>query len=463
MNRRGHEDVSTLLDVTGAVFRFLYNLLFPIGLLVYLPRQFVKMFRRGKYRDKFGQRVAIYDRATHSRLQSGSERTWIHAVSVGEVRIALKLIAQLAALEPGSRFALSTTTSTGYAVASSAAGREVEVLYNALDFWPTIRRAFRTIRPKRLVLVEAEVWPNLVAMARKHRIPIALVNARLSHRSEARFRRFRWVVGPMFRSLDLVCVPEERDVERWATLGIPRQRIRCVGSIKFDVEQSSPAALAATNLCQDRPVLFGGSTHAGEEEILAAALRRLRPEFPELLLVIAPRHVERKGAIRARLDEDGLRVALRSKVRPAASDGRSARPAIERCGASDAGSEIDCLLIDTTGELQSWYAVASVVFVGKSLTARGGQNPVEPIMAGKPVLFGPHMENFQPLADSLVERGGAIRVHDLDSLTREAAQLLRDRSRAARLVENARSLLGAHAGATRRTAELLVALRPARD
>lgn len=419
--------------------RFLYNLLFPIGLVLYLPRQLVKMLRRGDYRDKFGQRLGFYDRETRARLQSG-ERTWIHAVSVGEVRIALKLISQLRAREPASRFALTTTTSTGYAVATSAADTSIEVMYNPIDFWPVMRSAFRAIRPKRLVLVEAEVWPNLVAIAHKQHVPVALVNARLSRRSETRFRTFRPLVEPTFRCLDLVCVAEEHDVERWASLGIPRQRIRCVGSIKFDPEE--PLKDRELNLRQDRPVLFGGSTHAGEEEVLAAAFQRLRAQFPNLLLVLAPRHVERTREIRAQLEAEGLHVVLRSE---SATNAR------------------DCLLIDTTGELQSWYGVATAVFVGKSLTARGGQNPVEPIVVGKPVLFGPHMENFQPLANSLVQFGGGIRVHDLESLTNETALLLRDPSRAAHVVENARHVLASHAGATRRTAELLVGLRPARD
>lgn len=421
------------------MLRFLYNLLFPLGLLLYLPRQLTKMFRRGNYQEKFGQRIGLYDRETRGRLRS-SERTWIHAVSVGEVRVALKLIGQLRALEPGSAFVLTTTTSTGHAVASAAADPSIEVMYNAIDFWPVVRSAFRAIRPKRLVLVEAEVWPNLVALARKHGVPIALVNARLSRRSEARFHRFGALVAPMFRSIDLVCVPEERDVQRWVALGLSPDRIRCVGSIKFDVAASVEAR--ETTLRLNRPVLFGGSTHRGEEELLATAFQRLRSQFPELLLVIAPRHVERTREIRASLEARGLHVALGSQ------------------GTADAR---DCLLIDTTGELQSWYGIATVVFVGKSLTAHGGQNPVEPIVAGKPVLFGPNMENFQPLADSLVQSGAAIRVEDLDSLTDAAAAVLRDSSRAARMVEHGRSVLALHAGATRRTAELLVALKSARD
>ncbi|MFL6583562.1 MAG: 3-deoxy-D-manno-octulosonic acid transferase [Chthoniobacterales bacterium] len=428
--------------------RLIYNLLYPVWLLLFLPGYLAKMFRRGNYRHKFGQRFAIYDRATREQL-AARNRTWIHAVSVGEVSIALKLAAKIKELDGGFACVLSTTTTTGFALASKQAPGWMEVIYNPLDFWPVKLRAFHVIRPQRIVLVEAEVWPNLVAIARKRRVATALVNARLSPRSERRFRRFRAVVAPTFRCLDLVCVQEAADVDRWAALGVPRECIHHVGSIKFDPEPTAIATTAASERMQqlgigaDQPVLFGGSTHAGEEEVLATVFQQLRREFPLLTLVVAPRHVERTPEIHTRLEELGLDVALRTESRT------QDRPP-------------DCILLDTTGELQRWYAVATVVFVGKSLSARGGQNPVEAIVAGKPVMFGPHMENFASLAAALIEGGGAIAISDGPSLGRETARLLRDAAAAARLVENARAVIERHAGATTRTAELLLSLRPSR-
>src|SRR5213596_4159229 len=194
----------------------------------------------------------------------------------------------------------------------------------------------------------------------------------------------------------------------------------------------------------DSAVLFGGSTHRGEEEILATVFLRLRQQFPSLRLFIAPRHVERLREIRAQLDVLGVHVALASKAR---MDGEP--------------NKADCVLLDTTGELQRWYDIATVVFVGKSLTTHGGQNPVEPILAGKPVVFGPHMENFTILARQLVARNGAIEVRDVDSLERIIAKLLRDSGARQRLVQNAREVLSAHEGATARAAALIHELRPA--
>jgi 3-deoxy-D-manno-octulosonic-acid transferase len=428
--------------------RLLYNLLYPLGLLLFLPGQIAKLLRRGNYRHKFGQRLGLYDRDVQARLAS-RRCTWIHAVSVGEVAIALKLSAKLKELDPQFFCVLTTTTTTGFHVATSEAGEGMEVLYSPLDFWPIMRRCFGVIRPVRVVLVEAEVWPNLAAEARNRRIPLALVNARLSTRSEARFRRFRRLIEPTFHCLDAVCVQELEDVERWGALGVPRRLIHHVGSIKYDpadvrLNPDLPMeVLRSFGIDGDNPILFGGSTHRGEEEILGEIFQRLRADFPVFTLIIAPRHVERVVEVRAQLERLGLSVCLRSEA-----GGTRASPP-------------DCLLLDTTGELQHWYAVATIVFVGKSLTARGGQNPVEPIFAGKPVLFGPHMENFSALAQALVANEAAVQVRDPNSLQQQIAWLLRDREAALRLVANAQTVLARHSGATARTAELVLSLKPA--
>ena len=422
------------------MIRFLYNLLFPVVLLLFLPAYVVKMFRRGNYRNKFGQRLGLYDRKTRATLAHGRP-TWLHAVSVGEVMIALKLAAKMKEHEPALRIALTTTTTTGFALASQQAPEWIEVLYTPLDFWPIMRRAFAVIRPTRIVLVEAEVWPNLTAIAQRQKIPIALVNARLSPRSEGRFRKFNFFVRPYFRKLDLICVQERADVARWESLGADPARIHSVGSIKFDPENVAPrpemprTILDQLGIDPERPILLGGSTHPGEEEILAKIFQQLRGEFPALFLIIAPRHVERTRDIAAQLGALGVRSVRRSEIDPATS--------------------ADCLLLDTTGELRDWYSVATVVFMGKSLTARGGQNPVEAIVADRPVVFGPQMENFASLARSLVAAGGALQPNDELALSETLGNLLRDAPERERLVGNARTVLSEHRGATDRTARLL--------
>jgi len=431
------------------VIRFIYNLFWPIGLLFFLPGYLMKMVRRGGYRKKFGQRLGIYDRELRARLsQSGGKRpTWLHAVSVGEVMIALKLVQQLRTLEPDVPCVLTTTTTTGFALANKNAPPWIEVMYTPLDFWPVMRRAFSTIRPAKIVLVEAEIWPNLAAKAHAQRIPLVLVNARLSPRSERRFRRFRFFVVPTFRLLDLICVQERDDVDRWTALGVERSRIRHTGSIKYDpaslddylnAQAAGPFQLDALN--PERPVLFGGSTHRGEEEILAKIFARLRQKFPSLCLFIAPRHVERVREIRAQLEALSLQVRLTSEA------------------TNHSEAEVDCVLLDTTGDLRRWYSIATVVFIGKSMTAHGGQNPVEPIIARRPVVFGPHMENFVTLAGTLVSKEGAIQVRDVESLQRTIENLLGDSEARQRLVRNAREVLDQHRGATARAAALIANL-----
>jgi 3-deoxy-D-manno-octulosonic-acid transferase len=431
------------------VIRFVYNLLWPIGLLLFLPGYFIKMVRRGGYREKFGQRLGMYDRELRIGL-SKQRSTWMHAVSVGEVNIALRLANALRELEPDLHCVLTTTTTTGFALAKQNAPAWIEIIYTPLDYWPIMRRAFTVIRPARIVLVEAEIWPNLAAEAHTRRIPLALVNARLSPRSERRYRQFRFFVAPTFRLLDLVCVQEPEDADRWQRIGVDRSRIKCTGSIKYDPDVQAQNQTVAPSLwsgssvgAADRAVLFGGSTHRGEEEILATMFLRLRKQFPSLQLFIAPRHIERLREIRAQLEALGLRVALANEAR--AGGGRD---------------DADCVLLDTTGELQRWYRIARVVFMGKSLTAHGGQNPVEPILAGKPVVFGPNMENFATLAEALVSKKGAIQVRDADSLERAIVELLRDSEVRQHLVQNAHEVLATHQGATARAATLVHDLKP---
>jgi 3-deoxy-D-manno-octulosonic-acid transferase len=425
------------------MIRFIYNLLWPIGLLLFLPGYLVKMFRRGGYREKFGERLGIYDRHLRARLY-WKKPIWLHAVSVGEVMIALKLAQQIRTLQPDQHCVLTTTTTTGFAFANRNAPEWIDVMYSPLDFWLIMRAAFAAIRPTKIVLVEAEVWPNMVAEAKARKIPIALVNARLSPRSEKRFRMFRPFVVPTFRLLDLVCVQNAEDVERWEALGVDRARITHVGSIKYDPEDMSiDRKLARTVLAgfgvENRTVIFGGSTHAGEEKILGEVFRALRRDFVDLLLVLAPRHTERTGEVERELKEMEFQVALRSQS-----------PAVDPF--------LNCLLIDTTGELRHWYAAATLVFVGKSLLARGGQNPAEAILADKPVLFGPHMENFGQLASSLVAAGGAVQINSATELRRAMTHLLANPEEREKMVVNARQVLEIHRGATARTARMVVDL-----
>lgn len=426
----------------------LYNLFLPIGLVFMLPGAIIKMRRRnGRWRD-LAQRIGCFDETTTKAINAlpQRERLWVHAVSVGEVNVAKKLIACLLKTRPDLGIVLSTTTPTGHAIAAELAtqhaGRLVAI-FSPVDLPGVGRLMLERIQPTQLVLVEAEVWPNLTNAAERLGIPVSLVNARLSPRSERRYRIFRPLIEPVFRMLRQVLVQEEGDITRWEGLGVDRERIHLTGSIKYDPEGAVvPAAkidelrtvLTQTGISPQQPTLLAASTHAGEELEFARVFQCLREKVRDLALLIVPRHVERRAEITAALNTIGLAPALRSDP------------------ASRVDSTAPVFLIDTTGELAAWQNLATLVVVGKSFLAEGGQNPAEAALAKKPVLFGPHMENFTPLVDLLLKKKGAQQVADFTELEAVCLTLLQDTEKAARMGQSGHTALQVHEGATVRTA-----------
>jgi len=426
----------------------LYNLVLPVGLVFMLPGAIIKMRRRnGRWRD-LAQRIGCFDAATTKAINAlpQRERLWVHAVSVGEVGVAKKLITRLLKTQPDLGIVLSTTTPTGHAIAAELAvqhtGRIVAI-FSPVDLPGIGRRMLEIIQPTQLVLVEAEVWPNLTRAAERLGIPVSLVNARLSPRSERRYRKFRPLIEPVFRMLKQVLVQEEGDIARWEGLGVDRERIHLTGSIKYDPEGAVvPAAkidelravLTQTGVSPSQPTLLAASTHAGEELEFARVFQRLRETIRDLALLIVPRHVERRAEITAALNTIGLTPALRSVP------------------ASCVDPTAPVFLIDTTGELAAWQHLATLVVVGKSFLAEGGQNPAEAALAKKPVLFGPHMENFTPLVELLLKKQGAQQVADFNELESACLALLQDHEKAARMGHSGHNALQVHEGATARTA-----------
>ena len=423
---------------------FIYNLFFPLVFVALLPGFLLRMLRRGGYREKFRQRFGRYSPEERARLARG-EWIWLHSISVGETLLALKLARQIREREPGKCIALSVTTSTGFAVAQPHANDWLEIIYNPLDAPWIVRAALDAVRPVRLIFIEA-IWPNLLAAAQRRGLPVTFL-PRLSPRSAARFRRARFFTGPIFRLLDALAAAEPEDREAWQALGVDPARLHVTGNAKFDAAAPTGgrtaefrALLRDLGVPDDAPILLGGSTFPGEERILADALRELRARWPALFLILVPRHVERAAAILAELEPTGLRLAVRSRL--------STRN--QKTETSDA------LLVDTTGELRDWYALATVVFMGKSLTATGGQNPVEPVLAGRPVIFGPHMENFAPIVARWLAGDAAVQVRDAAELRAQLATLFADAPRRAQLAERARAIAAIHSGATERAVGVLL-------
>jgi 3-deoxy-D-manno-octulosonic-acid transferase len=396
------------------------------------------MVRRGNYKEGFWQRFGYFNEAASARLHA-HRWTWIRSISVGETLVALKLARALHAADSRLRIALSVTTSTGYALAREAACDWLFPMYNPLDNRSAVERVLSALRPEQLILIEGEIWPNLAAACRERSIPLLLANARLSPRSAAGFAKWRKWTAPFFGLLNWIGLPEEADRERWLSVGAPPESLEVTGSIKFDQEstvatapnQALESLLLATGMPAGTPLLVAGSTHDGEELLLAELLVTWRKTHPALRILLAPRHVERVPVLLRELAPLGLRILKRTEL--------------------PAQAEWDILLLDTTGELRNWYTLATLAFVGKSLTAHGGQNPAEPALAGKPVVFGPHMENFESVVRLLLQAGGAVQVDSPAELEVRVATLLADPERSAALGQNAICSLAIHQGATRRT------------
>lgn len=451
--------------------RLLYNLALPLGLLAMLPAALRKnRLRGGSWRDLWQRLGCLTDlqRASLATLSRFDHRYWFHAVSVGEVGVGIKLIEHLLGRDPEAAVLLTTTTPTGHQIASRFAASHpgrVAVLFSPLDVPPAVSRILEEVAPRQLVLVEAEVWPNWVHEAQKRRIPIALVNARLSERSERRFQRLSFLTQPLFGRLDRVLVQEPEDITRWTRLGANPRGIHLTGSVKYDPEGQSPPSdqihqlsglLPALGIARSDSlrspatplVLLAASTHPGEEAALAKAWQQVRLDNPStpLALWIAPRHVERAEGIVAELVQLGLRPRRRSTLTAST--------------ATQAFDPDAPLIIDTTGELQAWQHLCDWVVIGKSFLATGGQNPAEAALARKPVLFGPHMENFEPLVKLLLQAGGALQIADLEKLPAALTAFIRDPAKAAQMGQLGHTALARHSGATRRTIDHLQALSP---
>ncbi|MCX6957846.1 MAG: hypothetical protein NT164_04850 [Verrucomicrobiae bacterium] len=426
------------------IFQFLYNLFFPIAFVVILPSYLPRMFRRGGYDVQFFQRLGIFDAKTSERIGTG--RIWVHAVSVGEILIALKFIRRWKEKHPEARFLLSTTTTTALAIANKQASDWLEPITNPIDFFLITNKLINRFQPAALIMVEGDVWPQRLFYGKKKKIPTAIVTARLSPRSEARMRRFCWIIQPFFNQLDLITLPSAKDQERWLSLGVDASRLCITGNMKYD-QQGVPLVDPPKDVDEvfgnlgwektDSVFLAGSTDNLEEEEILVKAWLVLRKKFPDLRLIIAPRHVERRQELVSFFTKQNISVALRSEKSP---------------------HRAEVLILDTTGELNAWYLTATFVFVGKSLgvgTAHGGHNPAEPLVSKCPVLVGPSMGKVEPLISELRQTRGVTEVRNEEEIIQIAERFLVNPQEAAASVERGLQALSEHQGSMDRTCDLL--------
>ncbi|HET6841022.1 MAG TPA: 3-deoxy-D-manno-octulosonic acid transferase [Candidatus Angelobacter sp.] len=418
----------------------LYTLTLAFATLLSLPWWALQMLRHGKYRAGLSERLGLVPQRIKETARPGC--VWIHAVSVGEVLAISTLFRELEAAFPRVPVFLSTTTLTGQQLARERFSSE-RVFYLPLDFGFCLRPYLRLLRPQLLILAETEFWPNLLHLSKAQGAAVAIVNARISDRSFPRYRLFRRLFGPVLADVDLFLAQTEEDRRRLVEIGASAENAQVSGNLKFDIRLSANSPLVADlrrGLPQDKgsPVIVCGSTTEGEEALLLAAFQQVLREHPSAVMVLAPRHPERFGAVANLIAGSGLSYVKRSTWK------------------KDCRLAGGVFLLDSVGELAAVYALATVAFVGGSLVPVGGHNILEPAQHAVAVMTGPHTANFREIV-RIFEQGGALRVVTAETLAAELLQLLRDQQQREALGQRAQALFREHTGATQRMME---ALRP---
>jgi 3-deoxy-D-manno-octulosonic-acid transferase len=421
----------------------LYSFALFLVLVLGTPYWLVRMATTGKYREGLSERLGFVP----ARLrEEDSRRTiWVHAVSVGEVLAASRLVNELSACAPQYRVLFSTTTRTGQRLARDRTGIN-HTFYFPLDFPWIVRRYLRLLDPALLVLVETEFWPNLLAACRRAGIPVAVVNGRVSDRSLPRYLQLRSLWKQILAGVSIVLAQSEEDAKRLKAIGAPAGRVFFGGNLKFDVRSAEPAAITTSlreHLTAGTRVLVCGSTMEGEEEILLDAFQQVRKAIPDCVMILAPRHPERFGRVAQLLknrDEQSVRRSNWMK-RPSKIKGGTV------------------VLLDSIGELASVYALASVAFVGGSLIPAGGHNPLEPAQFAVPVVMGTHYANFRAIIDMLVH-AEAMKLATTETLVPILENLLTDVEAANDLGVRALEVFHLQSGATGRAITALLGLLP---
>ena len=430
---------------------FLYSILLGVGVIALLPRFLFDALRHGKYAAGFGERAGRLPKFD----SEGKPVVWLHCVSVGEAQAARPLARALLTQYPNHALVVSTTTMTGQRVAREAfAGVAALVFYFPFDWKWSVRRALRAVRPSAVLVMETELWPRFFRECRRARVPVALVNGRISEKSFGRYGLIRFFISRVLSDLSLALMQTEADASRVLALGLASERIHVTGNVKFDIEEARAEPLTEElrerfRLDGRRPLVVAASTHAPEERVALDAFKQVTDSTPDSneearpRMLIAPRHPERFAEVAAMLDASGVIWVRRSAPR------------------NRRDAACDVILLDSIGELRAVYPLASVVFVGGSVAPVGGHNILEPALAARPVVTGAHTSNFKAIVETFLEHEALVQLPDSEdseaagTLARALRELLEDESKRQRAGERARAVLEQNRGATARTIELL--------
>jgi len=423
----------------------IYSLMMVAALVALSPYFLYQALRHNKYVGSIRQRLGYLPVSLNL---DGDESIWVHAVSVGEVLAARTLLAELRSRYPRLRLYLSTTTLTGQQLARRSVGDVDGVFYFPFDWAFSVRRTLDRVKPRLFVMIETEIWPNLLRECRRRGVRTVLVNGRISYRAFPRYRLIRPFFRRVLDDIDRFCVQGDEAARRLVELGADPSRITVTGSLKFDALDVAPPGrgrqrvLRFFRLPPHRPVLVAGSTVKGEETAVIRAFNLLRTRGGAPLLVIAARQPERFEEVERLCRQEGLSTVRRTEL-PIEAEPRA-----------------DAVILDTIGELAELYQIGTVVFVGGSLVPAGGHNILEPAVFGKPIVFGPHMENFAEIADTFLANGAAVQVRSPRELDEAVVGLMGDPVRRARLGTAARALVEANRGAKDKTMAAIAMLVP---
>ncbi len=410
----------------------LYNLFLIVATVAFFPVILFKLITVPKYRAGLTQKLGRLRKGV-LKVIKGTRPIWVHAVSVGEVMAAHPLIRELKKKYPHRKLILSTVTVTGNYTARRRVPEADAVFYFPFDYPCIVRRVIQGINPAVVLVAETELWPNFFRELKRLGIPSALINGRISPKSHKNYLKFKTFFRQVFDQVTLLCMQSEEDALRIEDIGADPGKIMITGNLKFD--QKIP--ITRSNLIAippDRKVITAGSTHRGEETALVEIFSRLREKYPKLLLIIAPRHPERFDEVEGVINGAGFECQRRSTLK---------------------GTVKDILLLDTIGELRTFYAVCDIAFVGGSLVKVGGHNLLEPAAVKKPVIFSRYMFNFKEISEALMSSGGGIMVKDKGELYLQLDNLLSDPERARRMGERAFRIIEANSGAAKKTLDAI--------
>jgi len=421
----------------------LYNTLLTLGLILSSPFFALKILTNPRYRSGMSQRLGISYKNVFKNV--GDEKPlWIHTASVGEVLGSLPIIKGIRQANPELPILLSTMTASGNDMAKERASDVNTITFFPLDHPWAVRRTISLVNPRAFLVAETEIWPNFLMELGRRRIPVMLFNGRISTRSHQWYKRFRFFLNSPLTAISAFCMQSNVDAQRIIEMGANPEMVTVSGNIKFDqappeITQGEKKALLQTlGIHTGQPIFIAGSTHRGEEEFMLKVLRSLSPEYPDLVLILAPRHLERVREVEILLKREKLSWKLKTQLQGKGEGG---------------GSRV--ILLDTMGELYKFYSIGTLIFVGGSLVRVGGHNILEPLFYKKPVLFGPFMDHFREISDEVLRRGAGFQIKEADQMVMHAKTLLENPSLRANMGKCGFEIIRENRGATRKTLETI--------